>query len=136
MIRFNDLKQGDLVIAEYEGQEWEGEVVELNREDKEVCVRTNVQELWFTVPHLKGIPLDDHQLAKLGFEKQANGEGTVKYLKGAFRILLMGAGKFDNFEMWYREDRRHIITPIYHVHELQNHYRAMTKVELTPEMDH
>ncbi len=34
MIRFNDLKPGDLVIAEYEGKKWEGVVKELNREDK------------------------------------------------------------------------------------------------------
>ena len=121
MLRFNDLKPGDLVIAEYEGKEWEGEVTELNREDKEVCVRTEVQDLWFTVPHLKGIPLDDHQLTKLGFERQADGSGPVKYLKGAFRILIPASGRFDDFEMWYREDRRHIKSPIY-VHELQNHY--------------
>lgn len=135
MIRFNDLKPGDLVLAEYEGKEWEGEVVELNREDKEVCIRTEVQELWFTVPHLKGIVLDDQQLAKLGFEKQSNGEGPVKYMKGAFRILLPEANRFDNFEMWYREDRRHMMSPIF-VHELQNLYRSMTKVELTTEGGH
>ncbi len=135
MIRFNDLKPGDLVIAEYEGKEWEGEVVELNREDKEVCIRTEVQDFWFNTPDLKGIPLTDRQLARLGFEKQANGTGPVKYLKGAFRILLSDADKFDEFEMWYREDRRHIMKPIY-VHELQNHYRDMTKVELTPAGGH
>ncbi|HEY0680544.1 MAG TPA: hypothetical protein VGD17_19825 [Chitinophagaceae bacterium] len=135
MIRFNDLKQGDLVIAEYEGKEWEGEVVELNREDKEVCIRTDVQDFWFNTPNLKGIPLNDHQLKRLGFEKQSDGTGPVKYLKGAFRILLLEPDRFDNFEMWYREDRRHIAEPIY-VHELQNHYRAMTKVELSAESSH
>lgn len=130
MLRFNDLKPGDLVIAEYEGKEWEGEVVELNREDKEVCIRTEVQDLWFNVPHLKGIPLDDRQLAKLGFQKQVDGDGPVKYLKGAFRIMLPAPDRFNEFEMWYREDRRHITAPIF-VHELQNHYRDMTKVELS-----
>jgi hypothetical protein len=135
MLRFNDLKPGDLVVAEYDGQEWEGEVTELNREDKEVCIRTQVQDFWFTMPHLKGIPLDDRQLTNLGFEKQANGSGPVKYMKGAFRILLPEAGRFDEFEMWYREDRRHIKSPIF-VHELQNHYRDMTKVELTPAESH
>jgi hypothetical protein len=134
MLRFNDLKPGDLVIAEYDGQEWEGEVTEINREDKEVCIRTEVQEYWFNVPHLKGIPLDDRQLAKLGFQKQSDG-GPVKYLKGAFRILLPGADRFNDFEMWYREDRRHITKPIY-VHELQNHYRDMTKVELSAAESH
>lgn len=130
MVRFNDLKPGDLVMAEYEGREWEGEVVELNREDKEVCVRTEVQDFWFNTPHLRGIPLSDQALARLGFEKQSDGVGPVKYMKGAFRILLLEPDRFDNFEMWYREDRRHITQPIF-VHELQNHYRDMTKVELS-----
>ena len=131
MIRFNDLKQGDLVLAEFEDKEWEGEITELNREDKEVCVRTDVQEFWFDPAHLKGIPVNDRQLTRLGFEKQADGAtGPVKYLKGAFRILIPAPDRFDTFEMWYREDRRHILQPIF-VHELQNHYRAMTKVELS-----
>jgi hypothetical protein len=130
MIRFNDCKPGDLVIADYDGKEWEGEVVEVNREDKEVCVRTEVQEFWFDTSHIRGIPLDDRQLARLGFEKQENGDGPVKYLKGAFRILLPARDQFNDFEMWYREDRRHITKPIY-VHELQNHHRDMTKVELS-----
>ena len=131
MIRFNDLKQGDLVLAEFEDKEWEGEITELNREDREVCVRTDVQEFWFDPAHLQGIPLTDRQLLRLGFEKQSDGDGgPVKYLKGAFRILIPAPDRFDNFEMWYREDRRHITQPIF-VHELQNHYRSMTKVELS-----
>ena len=130
MIRFNDLKPGDLVLAEYEDKVWEGEITELNREDKEVCVRTDVQDYWFSPSHLKGIPLDDRQLSRLGFEKQGDGAGPVKYLKGAFRILLPAPGQFSDFEIWYREDRRHLMQPI-HVHELQNHYREMTKIELS-----
>jgi hypothetical protein len=39
-------------------------------------------------------------------------------------------GNFSNFEMWYREDRRHIAQPLT-VHMLQNHYHSMTKVDLT-----
>jgi hypothetical protein len=135
MIRFNDLKPGDLVLAEYEGKEWEGEVTELNREDKEVCIRTDVQEYWFDPAHLRGIELTEAQLRRLGFERQADGSGPVKYLKGAFRILIPAPDQFSDFEMWYREDRRHITQPIY-VHELQNHYRSMTKVELSPADGH
>lgn len=135
MIRFNDLKPGDLVLAEYEDKVWEGEITELNREDKEVCVRTDVQDFWFTPNHLQGIPLDDRQLSRLGFEKQADDAGPVKYMKGAFRILLPAAGQFNEFEIWYREDRRHLTKPIY-VHELQNHYRDMTKIELSSAASH
>ena len=130
MIRFHELKIGDIVMAEYEGQWWEGEVAELNREDKEVCIRTDVQDFWFKPEELKGIPLTDEQLRKLGFDKEANGDGSVKYKKGAFRILLHQRDNFNEFEMWYREDKRHLKGPIF-VHDLQNHHLQMTKVELT-----
>jgi len=130
MIRFQELKIGDIVMAEYEGQWWEGEVAELNREDKEVCIRTDVQDFWFKPEELKGIPLNDEQLRKLGFDKEANGDGSVKYKKGAFRILLHQKDNFNEFEMWYREDKRHLKGPIF-VHNLQNHHLQMTKVELS-----
>jgi hypothetical protein len=132
MIRFHDLKAGDIVMADFEGQWSEGEVAELNREDKEVCVRTDVQDFWFKPEELKGIPLSDDQLKKLGFEREADGKGPVKYKKGAFRILILQKDNFNEFEMWYREDKRHIKGPIF-VHELQNHHLQMTKVELTRE---
>ena len=48
MIKFQELKPGDLVMAEFEGERVEGVVKELNKEDKEVCVETPVQEFWFT----------------------------------------------------------------------------------------
>jgi hypothetical protein len=128
MIKFSDLKPGDKVIAEFEDKQWEGIVKDLNKEDKEVCVETEVQQFWFTPDHLNPIPLNDEQLRKLHFEKQVNGDG-VKYLKGAFRIHLFKEGDFSDFEIWYREDRRHLKQPIA-VHELQNHYYQMTKVEL------
>jgi hypothetical protein len=132
MIKLSELRPGDFVMAEFEGNQSEGVVTELNREDKEICVETDVQEFWFTPDQLHPIPLSDAQLSKLQFQKQEN-EGTVKYMKGPFRLLLNRPGDFSDFEMWYREDRRHIKHPIA-VHELQNHYHQMTKVELTQEV--
>jgi hypothetical protein len=130
MIRFNELKPGDLVLAEYEGEKSEGVVKELNREDKEVCVETNVQEFWYTPEHLYPIPLSDAQLQKLGFTRVDNGN-SVKYMKDSFRILVPNRDDFSNVEIWWREDRRHLTHPL-SVHELQNHYYQMTKVELNP----
>jgi hypothetical protein len=130
MIRFQDLKVGDFVIAEYEGEKWEGTVTELNREDKEVCVETEVQEFWFKPENLFGIPLTDEQLIRLGFIRQPNGDGSMKYMKGAFRVFLPNQDDFSNLEIWYREDHRNLRQPIA-VHELQNHYNQMTKVDLT-----
>jgi len=128
MIKMSELQQGDLVIAEYEGIKWEGIVTEMNHEDKEVCVETEVQSLWYTPEHLYPIPVDDEHLKKLGFEKE-EGVGFMKYKKGAFRIKVPKGGDFADLEMWYREDRRHM-RHLMPVHELQNQYYQMTKVEL------
>ena len=129
MIKFSNVKPGDIVMAEFEGQQWQGIVKDVNREDKEICVETEVQELWFTAEHLFPIPIDEAQLIKLGFQKQENPDGTVKYLKDSFRILIPHKSDFSHIEMWWREDRRHVQQPFY-VHDLQNHYYDMTKVEL------
>ncbi|MBS1659439.1 MAG: hypothetical protein JST68_00165 [Bacteroidetes bacterium] len=129
MIQFHELRVGDIVLAEYEGQRKEGEIIELNREDKEVNVQTGEQDFWYSPKDLYSIPLDESQLTQFGFEKQAFASGEVKYLKGPFRILLSRDGDFSHFEMWYREDRRHITQPL-SVHALQNHYHQMTKIDL------
>ncbi len=134
MIKFNELKIGDLVIAEHDGQRWEGEVLRLNSNEKQVCVQTAVQSFWFEKEQLHPIVLDEAQLFKLGFQKQQMDDASVKYMKGAFRVLLHSPNDFSNFEMWYREDRRHISQSIY-VHEFQNKYLDMTKIHLTTAQD-
>ena len=132
MIKISELQPGNLVIASYEDVQSEGIVKELNHEDKEVCVETAVQEFWYTPNDLYPVPLDDAQLKKLGFEKMDTGD-HVKYMKGAFRLLVPKGNDFSDFEMWYREDRRHI-RHLISVHELQNHHYQMTKVELNLEL--
>ncbi|MBO9563608.1 MAG: hypothetical protein J7621_12575 [Niastella sp.] len=131
MLKISELQPGDIVKAEFEGQVVEGTVKELNKEDKEVCVETAVQEFWFKPEHLFPIPLSEEQLLKLGFEKVENGDGSVKYKKDSFRVLVPHNGDFSDLEIWWREDRRHLRQAI-NVHELQNHYYQMTKVELNP----
>ncbi len=129
MIKYNDLQVGDYVIADYDGKKWEGEVINLNGDEKQICVRTDVQEFWFDGNNLDPILLDEGQLFKLGFQKQQTDDGELKYMKGAFRVLLHKADDFSNVEVWYREDRRHFDKPLY-VHELQNHHLQMTKIPL------
>lgn len=131
MIKLSEIKNGDVVLAEFEGQKMEGIVTDINREDKEVCVETSVQEFWYTPDHLYPIPLSDEQLLKLGFTKNENGDGSVKYMKGSFRVLLPKKDDFSNIEIWWREDHRYLSQHL-NVHELQNHYLQMTKVELNP----
>ena len=130
MIKYNELKVGDLVLAEYDGNWKEGEVVDLNGDEKQVCVQIDeMQEFWFQPSQLRPLMLDEAQLFRMGFQKHANDDGSVKYMHGAFRVLLSKPGNFNEFDMWYREDRRHIVHPI-NLHEFQNHYYDMTKVHL------
>ncbi len=132
MIKFQDLKQGDYVLADFEGKMEEVEVTQFNRDEKEICVDNGVQEFWFKGDELYPLPLDENQLMKLHFQKMVNEDGSVKYLKGAFRILISKDGVFSDFEIWYRDEKRHMLHPIA-VHQLQNHYMEMTKVHLTDE---
>lgn len=130
MIKFGEIKVGDYLNADYEGKTWLGEVIRLNRDEKQVCVKTEVQDFWYDTAHLHPIELSDEQLQMLQFSKTENPDGTVKYMKGAFRIITSSINDFTNAEMWYREDVRHK-PQIQYLHELQNKYYDMTKVHLT-----
>lgn len=130
MIKFSELKQGDYVLAENDGQSWDGEVTDFNHDEKEISVYNGVQDFWFSEEDLHPLPLDESQLLKLKFQKVVNGDGSVKYMKGAFRIQTPQPDNFSNFEIWYRDEKRIMTQPI-SVHQLQNHYLEMTKVHLT-----
>lgn len=133
MIKFNELKVGDYVLAESDGQAWRGEVTDFNHDEKEICVNNGVQGLYFNPEDLYPLPLDEEQLLKLKFTKHVNEDGSVKYSKGAFRIQTPEQDGFSHFEIWYRDEKRIITHPI-PVHVLQNHYTAMTKVHLTDQV--
>lgn len=130
MIKFNDIKIGDYMMGEFEGKMWEGEVTRLNGDEKQVCLLTSVQEFWFSTDHLHPIALDENALLNLNFSKQEGEDGSVKYSKGAFRLVTPKAGDFSSIEMWYREDRRHHPN-VHFVHQLQNQYLDMVKIHLT-----
>jgi len=133
MIKMNKVKTGDFVMVEYNGQLKEGTVTNVDHEEQKACIETSVQEFWYDVNHIYAIPLNDEQLLKLNFEKEVLSNGSVKYKKGAFRLMTKNPNDFTNIEMWYREDRRQ--NPDVHtVNELQNQYLDMTKVHLTREI--
>ncbi|MEO9020628.1 MAG: hypothetical protein ABI237_13415 [Ginsengibacter sp.] len=133
MIKFSELKQGDYVLVESDGHKWRGEVTNLNHDEKEICINNGVQEMYFTADVVYPLPVNEEQLLLLKFTKQVNGDGSVKYMKGAFRIQTPSQDDFSHFEIWYRDERRVITQPIA-LHILQNHYTAMTKVHLTDEV--
>ena len=129
MIKFQEIKVGDYVYAENEGTSREGVVTQLNNDDKQVCVDNGIQEFWYETDQLAPIPITDGQLKRLKFESEMLENGTMKYMKGAFRMLVPKENDFSRMEIWYREEARHITQPI-HLHQLQNHFYEMTKVHL------
>jgi hypothetical protein len=128
MLKIGELKQGDIVKVNDEGVDRQGVVVRVSHEENQALVDNGVQEFWYSPEEMQAVPLDESQLLKLGFEKQEI-NGSVKYLKGAFRLVTPRKGDFSNVEMWYREDRRHFSVPL-GVHQLQNLHLDMTKVPL------
>ncbi len=132
MIKFKDIQVGDYLMADNDGDILQGEVTNLNGDEKQVCVDTGTQEFWFETNQLSPIPLDEQQLLNFKFQKEEHADGTVKYMKGAFRLLILSKDDFSKMEIWYRDERRHIMEPI-NVHQLQNHFHQMTKVPLNDE---
>lgn len=133
MINISELQISDYVIAEYEGTRWEGEVMKLNHDEKQICIQTEVQDFWYDPANVYPIVLNDDEMKRLHFTKEVMEDGSVKYKKGSFRLALPAEGNFSDIEMWYREDRRHHPN-VHYVHQLQNSYLQMTKVHLTREV--
>ena len=68
-------------------------------------------------------------MKKINFRREDQPDGSVKYLKGAFRVQIERPNDFSNINFWYREDKRHVNQPIA-LHQLQNYYLNMTKVHV------
>jgi hypothetical protein len=62
MIKFNELKKGDHVIADYDGDRRRGEVADLNNNEKQVQVNNGVQSFWYETDQLTAIPLNEEEL--------------------------------------------------------------------------
>jgi hypothetical protein len=133
MINLHDVKAGDTVLVAFEGNTVEGQVLEVNREDKQVCVQTGEQEFWYDLKDLYPIPLNEDQLLRLKFKKDdslsVNGGGQI-YVRGPFSVKLH---TLDNgapaTRLDYRDEHREIKGSIT-VNQLQNHYQEMTNFHL------
>ncbi len=134
MIKISDLKEGDFVLVNNEGTTMEGEVIAVDNVQKMAQVSTGESnEFWYEADALSAIPLSDEALKKINFQREDQPDGSVKYMKGAFRVQIERPNDFSNINFWYREDKRHVNQPIA-LHQLQNYYLNMTKVHLTAEV--
>lgn len=131
MVKYKELRRGNYLLAESEdGNFWQGTVVDFHKGEKQVGLYNGVQMFYFSEDNLRAIPVDEETLLKMNFEKQPNQDGSVKYMKGAFRLQTPKQDGFSQFEIWYKDETRLILNPIY-LHHLQNHYEDLTKVKLT-----
>jgi hypothetical protein len=129
MIKISDLKEGDVVRVLFDGEERDGIVTEVDREENQAQIDNGIQEFWYNPDQIVPVPMTEDRLINvLGFEKEEIPEG-VKFRKGAFRIIVKDPGNYTNIDLWYREDHRHFNNALY-LHELQNHHLDMTKVQL------
>ena len=132
IMNIHDFTKGDLVLAEFDGDKKRGEVTDINVGHKQLRIHDGIREYWYGVEDIFPLELNDEELQNLKFHKLINEDGTVKYAKGAFRMLIPSEGDFSRMEIWYRDEARHITAPI-SLHELQNHFLSMTKVHLNDE---
>ncbi|MEJ7627622.1 MAG: hypothetical protein WKF35_12215 [Ferruginibacter sp.] len=132
MIKYQELKIGDFVMADNDGDSRRGEVTRLNGNEKQVEVDTGAQCFWYETSQLSPLPVTEEELLTLKFNKHVNEDGTLKYMKGAFRMLVPKEGDFSRMQIWYRDETRNIAAPI-SLHTLQNHYYDLTKMYLNDE---
>ena len=128
MINFNALRPGNRVMVENEGVWMPGVVTGINADDGgQIEVETGVQRQWYDIEEVESIPLSEEQLLDMGFEKEVQESGNIKYKFGPFRVLISPKAQFTDFLMWYREEKSHITYPMT-VHQFQNRYEEMVKV--------
>ncbi|HRD44536.1 MAG TPA: hypothetical protein PLN30_12305 [Ferruginibacter sp.] len=133
MLKFNELREGNYVFAENEGDSRRGEITELNTDDKQVCVDNGIQDFWYEPNQLSPVPITEEELAGFKFKKEKMDDGSIKYSKGAFRMMIPKEGDFSAFELWYKDEKRHVPYNMA-VHILQNHFYEMTKMYLNDEV--
>ena len=85
MLKFNEIKVGDYLIADNDGDRKRGEVTNLNGDEKQVCVDTG-QEFWYEMNQLHALPLDEAELMNFKFHKHVNDDGTIKFCSKVIKI--------------------------------------------------
>ena len=79
MIKFSDLKKGDHVMADNDGDKIRGEIEEFKNGEKQVCVNTGAQSFWYEMSQISAIELNEEALMNFKFHKEIKEDGTIKY---------------------------------------------------------
>lgn len=131
MIKFSEIKEGDIVNARFEDSVKIGRVVRADRGEKKLLVAHGDQELWYNLEDVSSIPLSADILKSLGFLPSADpaltGNGQA-YIRGPF-VVRYPANDSGSMLLSFRDEHRKISSSI-GLHQFQNHFQAMTNVSL------
>jgi hypothetical protein len=131
MLKLNELKEGDIVMVDFEGQMRVGDIMEVSRGDKKAKVAHEDNEFWYEAEHIFAVPLDDEHLLELGFIRLSDEKVDGKlYERGPFSFQLVQNGPDKHYLLHYRDETRHI-HELNYLHQLQHHYKGMTNFELS-----
>lgn len=130
MLKLNEVKAGDIVLADFEGQKRVGDVLEVSRGDRKARIAHGENEFWYDLNDVYAVPLEDAILKELGFVKGDDGNGGVLYERGPFSVRFVNNGNDAHSQLHYRDETRHVHNMEY-LHQLQNHYHAMTNFVLS-----
>jgi hypothetical protein len=131
MIKLSDLKDGDIVMVDFEGQMTTGDITEISTADKKAKVAHGEQEFWYDFHDLHAVPITESQLTELGFRKMSDpsADGEL-YERGPFSLQFVRKGTDKHALLHYRDETRHI-HGLEFIHQLQNHYKSMTNFVLS-----
>lgn len=131
MLKLSELKEGDIVMVDFEGQMRVGDVMEVSKGDKKVRVAHEENEFWYDMDHVFAVPTDEPHLLELGFIKVLNDQtdGDL-FERGPFSVQVIKKGNDQHYLLHYRDETRHILD-LRFLHQLQHHYKGMTNFELT-----
>jgi hypothetical protein len=133
MIKLHELKEGDIIEVDFEGQRTVGDITDISTGDKKVKVAHGETEFWYDFHDCYAVALSDDQLTELGFSPTAapDGRGSA-WERGPFTVQFVPDAADAHALLHYRDETRHVHAPdIRFVHQLQNHYKGMTNFELS-----
>lgn len=132
MIKISEVKNGDIVNARFEDVVNMGEVEQVDHGERKALVSHGDQEFWYDEEDLSPVPFTIESLETLGFVE--SGDPVIKgsgraFVKGPFILQFPEAADIDHIHLIYRDEHRDLHGPIF-LHQLQNHYHAMTNFHL------
>jgi hypothetical protein len=108
MLELNEVREGDIVLADFEGQKRVGDVLDVSRGVKKARIAHGENEFWFDLQHIFAVPLESEILSELGFTKTTAEENLAVYERGPFSIRFVREQN-DSFSLLhYRDETRHV----------------------------